>query len=655
MKISLCMITWNEEDLLPVAIDSTKGLADEVVVVDTGSTDSTLDVAEQHGAKVIMLADRYHKGQSRNTALDAATGDWCVVLDADERIADPEGLRAFLETTDAQAVYIKLAYVNAEGKPTLSYPQMRCWRKGTYRYQYRAHEVPVPTAGWGKLAHTDFVWEHRPPPDRVWKREYTLKRLLLDVKENPDAARPLYYLGRQYMYLSRWEESIETLKKYIDSSGKHDRADAWHCMAKCYAKLGDKKQQIMALYQACAEQPHRRIWWGELASLYHADGRNEVAAALLKCLLELPLPQQTYAHHVWHGSHPCDLLARCLWKLRRYDEGYKWAKKAVELSPDDARLKKNLQFFANVVESRIEATSSPTIIHQDRCRNVLYLARYDCANVGYRMMQTINNQKDWQARSVTQASDYLRYPKDIFMPSQEVIDELCQWADIIHIFDYWPRNNVVKWGKPLFVSYNGNYYRDHWEFLQKDDAERSIIQLCTTIDLTRYGARWIPVPIDGMPEANAPMIPFVIVHAPTFRCRKGTSYVEKLRELNGVKVDIVEGVSNAECLKRKSVARVCIDQFELGYGVNALEAWKMGVPVIANAEEEIVNLMMNEIGYLPFVQSYPGELGAFVLKLKQDTRFYQRSKQIGTQYINDFHHPDSVAATLIELYEEALG
>jgi tetratricopeptide (TPR) repeat protein len=644
------MIAWNEEELLPVAVKSADGLADEVVVVDTGSTDGTVRIARELGATVVTGADRYHKGESRNKAMEAASGDWVVILDADERIADPKGVGAFLESTDAQAVYIRLAYVDGKGNPTLSYSQMRCWRRGTFTYKYRAHEVPVPTASWGELAHTDFVWEHRPPPDRKWKREYTLKRLLLDVEENPDAARPLYYLGRQHMYLGQWEESIAALKRYIESSGKRDKADAWHCMAKCHGQMGEKEKQIAALFQACAEQPHRRLWWGELASLYHADGKDELAAGLLKCALELPQPEKTYVNHLWYGSHIHDLLARCLWKLRRYEEGHGHAKKAVELAPDNDRIKKNFQFFADVVESKIEAAP---LVCKNGHRNVLYLARRDHANVGYRMMQAVNAQDGWQARSVTQSADYFRYPKDIFMPTREEIDELCRWADVIHIFDSWPRN-VARYGKPVFVTYNGKYYKDNREFLKREDAKNNIMQLCTTIDLTRYGAKWIPVPMDGMMKANPIGGSFLVVQAPTRRDVKGTEYVEALRALDGVDVDIIEDVPNAECLERKSRGHVCVDQFILGFGVNALEAWKLGMPVIADAKPEIIRLMTGEIGYIPFVRCEPENLRETVIKLKSDTEFYSGAQQRGIQYVNDFHHPGRVAATLTDLYKRTL-
>lgn len=652
MSISVCMIVRNEEDILKQAIASTVGLADEVAVYDTGSTDGTVELARSLGAIVETGGDRMHKAQSRNyVAEEMASGDWVVVLDADECIADPKGLRAFLEATDARAVYIRLAYVDTDGNHTLSYQQMRCWRRGTYRYKYRAHELPVPVSGWGELAHTDFVWEHRPPSDRKWKLKYTLDRLLLDVQENPGIARPLYYLGRQYMYNSMWRESADTLEKYLDYPEGRDGADAWHCLSKCYGKLGDKKEQIRCLHQACAAQPMRREWWGSLAELYHAEGQEQVATGLLKCALEIPPPGgKTYTTHYWYGAHPHDLLARCLWKQRRYEEGYEQAKIAMALSPGSDRLAKNLAFFVDVVESA--RSESKPLVSRDGDRKVLYLARRDFANVGYRMAQAVDALDGWQARSVTCAADFFQYPKDIFMPDAEMLDKLCEWADVIHIFDSWPRD-VAKWDKPLFVTYNGKYYRDNWEMLSETDEELGITQLCTTVDLTRYGAKWIPVPMGKIQQASGHRSSngkFLVVHAPTRRATKGTRYVEELRGIQGVEVDIVEGVSNEECLERKSVADLFVDQFKLGHGVNALEAWRLDVPVIANADSEILALIQEEVGYIPFVQCEPESLGATVQRLMTNPAHYQECLERGRKYIDEFHEPVKVAKMLTGLY-----
>ncbi|MBW4555376.1 MAG: tetratricopeptide repeat protein [Trichormus sp. ATA11-4-KO1] len=84
MKLSLCMIVKNEEATLPKCLSSVKNVVNEIVVVDTGSSDRTADIAQQFGAKVYHFQWCNDFSAARNAALKYVTGDWILVLDADE-------------------------------------------------------------------------------------------------------------------------------------------------------------------------------------------------------------------------------------------------------------------------------------------------------------------------------------------------------------------------------------------------------------------------------------------------------------------------------------------------------------------------------------------------------------------------------------------
>ncbi|MBR8832245.1 MAG: hypothetical protein N5P05_003497 [Chroococcopsis gigantea SAG 12.99] len=86
-KLSLCMIVKNEEKALPQCLDSVKNIVDEMVVMDTGSTDRTVEIAEAYGAIVPHYHWQDHFSQARNEALKYVTGDWVLVLDADEALS----------------------------------------------------------------------------------------------------------------------------------------------------------------------------------------------------------------------------------------------------------------------------------------------------------------------------------------------------------------------------------------------------------------------------------------------------------------------------------------------------------------------------------------------------------------------------------------
>lgn len=86
-KLSVVMITKNCADVLPDALSSVKGLADEIVIVDDGSTDSTRKIAQAYNAKIYLKKDA-NLGRKKQFGVRKATGDWVLVLDSDERVSD---------------------------------------------------------------------------------------------------------------------------------------------------------------------------------------------------------------------------------------------------------------------------------------------------------------------------------------------------------------------------------------------------------------------------------------------------------------------------------------------------------------------------------------------------------------------------------------
>ena len=110
VKLSLCMIAKNEEKYLGRCLASVRGVVDEIILVDTGSTDRTAEIAQSFGARVGHHAWQDDFSEARNASLELATGDWILALDADEELAPAsrERLRPVVEMTEAEGVLICL-------------------------------------------------------------------------------------------------------------------------------------------------------------------------------------------------------------------------------------------------------------------------------------------------------------------------------------------------------------------------------------------------------------------------------------------------------------------------------------------------------------------------------------------------------------------
>ncbi len=87
LMLTLSMIVKNEEKYLEDCLKSVRGVADEIVIVDTGSTDHTIEIAQEYNAKLFHYTWINDFSAARNYALEKSTGDWVLYLDADERLS----------------------------------------------------------------------------------------------------------------------------------------------------------------------------------------------------------------------------------------------------------------------------------------------------------------------------------------------------------------------------------------------------------------------------------------------------------------------------------------------------------------------------------------------------------------------------------------
>lgn len=147
LQLSVCMIVRDAAALLPDALASVAGLVDEWVIVDTGSTDQTLQVIAEHApeARVFELAWPDHFAEARNFALAQAQGRWLLVLDADERLS-ATGRRHLQELiqqtpTEPQGYLLKRLNLDAEGQPqSWDYLCRLVSNSPELRYVGRVHE-----------------------------------------------------------------------------------------------------------------------------------------------------------------------------------------------------------------------------------------------------------------------------------------------------------------------------------------------------------------------------------------------------------------------------------------------------------------------------------------------------------------------------------
>jgi glycosyltransferase involved in cell wall biosynthesis len=145
LTLSLCMIVKDEEEMLPRSLAAARDAVDEIIVVDTGSTDRTVEIAESFGARVLHHEWTGDFAAARNISFDAAKGDWIIYLDADEVLVveDVNRLRALVRRTWREAFYlVETNYTgDLDDGEALTHNALRVFRnRPEYRFEGRLHE-----------------------------------------------------------------------------------------------------------------------------------------------------------------------------------------------------------------------------------------------------------------------------------------------------------------------------------------------------------------------------------------------------------------------------------------------------------------------------------------------------------------------------------
>ena len=174
--ISFCMIAKNEERELARCLGLVRGLAGEMIVVDTGSTDRTPEIAAEYGAQVAAFDfSTVDFAAARNFAIGRARGQWILMLDADETLAD--GSAAAIEKLVAEGrnagYFLERVNRSAESeKPFTDYVVRLFPNRPGIRYRGRVHETVDASilAGGGKLIQTGIRIDHRFRADAETRR-----------------------------------------------------------------------------------------------------------------------------------------------------------------------------------------------------------------------------------------------------------------------------------------------------------------------------------------------------------------------------------------------------------------------------------------------------------------------------------------------------
>lgn len=352
MKVCVYAISKNEEKFVSKWVASMKE-ADEIYVLDTGSTDQTVSLLEEAGVHVkVEVIDPWRFDVARNKSLEMVPEDTdiCVCTDFDE-VFDP-GWREKIEkawqedTTRCQYTYHWS--LDQDDKPVVSFFLNQVHKRFGYRWTHPVHEVLSYDFGEEVVVSCpDVILRHY--PDTTKSRSSYLPLLELSVEEDPEDDRNMHYLGREYMYYEMWEKSIETLKKHLSLKNavwKDERAASMRFIARCYKHLGNLEEARRWYSLAFLEAPHLRDALVEKALLEYEEEQYSEVEKLCFRALEIKGHEKTYINEPFSWNNTIyDLLSISAYYLGRYEQAVYFVDIALEYTPNDSRLLNNRKLF----------------------------------------------------------------------------------------------------------------------------------------------------------------------------------------------------------------------------------------------------------------------------------------------------------------------
>lgn len=358
MKITVYAICKNEERNIGEFIRHLKD-ADNIVIVDTGSTDSTMTfAASMNDPKVILdsiVVDPFSFSIARNICLtiakQKAPADFYLFLDLDERL--PANWRHIVDsaqTEELSCLFFLMQLKN--GSEVTSYPQLKAHRD-CFSWKYSAHEVLISDTRDQRGTQLPIVIEHK--KDESKERNY-LVPLEQDYTANTNDHRCVFYYGRELYYAGNYEQAYQILRRAHAGQENYFIGQQLEVLILLY-KIRVNTDAVTALghlYEALSLSPFSREILYMLALHFYDLEMYRSAIGYLEHLLNSRSSDnlilfKDVGSHTWK---PHDLMSVCFNAIGDIDNAVYYCEKAYELNPMDTRIANNYKHFMSLTEQR---------------------------------------------------------------------------------------------------------------------------------------------------------------------------------------------------------------------------------------------------------------------------------------------------------------
>ncbi|MFD0824868.1 glycosyltransferase [Neobacillus sp. M.A.Huq-85] len=354
ISLSLCMIVKNEEKTLGRCLDSVKNIVDEIIIVDTGSNDQTIEIAKHYGSKIYHFQWVDDFSAARNFAFSHAQMDYILTMDADDVFSEDESIK--LEqlkhsiTPDIDAVTMKyLAGFDESGNVLVSLRQVRMVkRENQFKWQGAVHEFLEVR---GKMIHSDIAVTHK----RAHKNSDRNLRIYEQRYKNGASFSPrdLYYYANELYDHQQYKSAIHYYQKFLkcEKCWIEDVIQAHGRIAECYAALGKMDTAIHSALNALKFGPPRAESCCRLGFFFLQINCPEIAVHWFQFATQLPaIDTGGITNHACSSWIPHLQLSVCYSHLGDYQKALEHIEIARTYNPEHDLILKNRTILKNFIK-----------------------------------------------------------------------------------------------------------------------------------------------------------------------------------------------------------------------------------------------------------------------------------------------------------------
>ncbi|MDO0825378.1 glycosyltransferase [Desulfosporosinus nitroreducens] len=355
IRISLCMIVRNEENTIARCLDSVKGIPDEIVIVDTGSSDRTKEIVTKYTDKIFDFTWIDDFAAARNFAFSKATTDYILWLDADDVFADSdrEQFQKLKKSLDPLMDVVNMPYLLAFdkfGAVTFSLRRNRLVKRSkNFRWIGAVHEY---LEVYGQVLNSDICVTHKgtggDDSDRNLKIYEKSK-----AKGEAFSPRDLYYYANELFDHQLNDQAIEYYQKFLmtGQGWVEDKISACGKLADCFHKLGEKDKELEFILKSFEYANPRAEFCCRLGHYFLRAEQYEQSAFWYKLATQLEKPIDSWGPMIeacWTWI-PHLQLCVCYDKLGKYELAYEHNELARKYRPGDPQVLHNKKYLEGVL------------------------------------------------------------------------------------------------------------------------------------------------------------------------------------------------------------------------------------------------------------------------------------------------------------------